>query len=183
MPIKPSASSAKSGAAAPAKKKPAASPAAASAKDKPATAKKPAAKKSGGKTDDSLYTDPALRHKIKDRIQAGDKGGKPGQWSARKSQLLVTEYEKEGGGYNKPGRSEAQKNLEHWTEEKWQTADGKKAVRGKTTSRYLPKEAWEKLTPAQRKATDDKKQAGSKTGKQNIANTAPAKRARKAASE
>lgn len=150
---------------------------------KPAAARAAAPKKSGGKTDDSLYTNPELRHKIKDRIQAGDKGGRPDQWSARKSQLLVTEYEKEGGGYNKAGRSETQKNLEHWTEEKWQTADGKKAARGKTTARYLPKEAWEKLTPAQRQATDDKKKTGSKTGKQNIPNTEPAKRARKAATK
>ena len=145
---------------------------------KPPSAKK---EKGHGKTDDSLYTDPALRHRLKDQIQAGDKGGRPGQWSARKSQLLATEYEKEGGGYNKAGRNAAQKNLAHWTEEKWQTADGKKAVRGKTTARYLPEEAWEKLTPAQRHATDDKKKKGSRTGKQNIANTAPAKRARKAA--
>ena len=146
-------------------------------------AKKPATKKSGGKTDDSLYTDPALRHRLKEKIQDGDKGGRPGQWSARKSQLLVTEYEKEGGGYKKPRRSPTQKNLEHWTEEKWQTADGTKAARGKTTARYLPKEAWEKLTPAQRRATDDKKKKGSLTGQQNIANTEPAKRARKAATK
>lgn len=148
---------------------------------KKSPAKKPPAKKTASKTDDSLYTDPALRHRLKDKIQAGDKGGKPGQWSARKSQLLVSEYEKEGGGYNKKGRSDQQKNLEKWTEEKWTTADGKKAVHGKETSRYLPEKAWEELTPAQRKATDDKKKAGSHTGKQNIENTAPAKRARKSA--
>ena len=141
--------------------------------------KAPAKKASAKKPDDSLYTDPALRHRLKDKIQAGDKGGKPGQWSARKSQLLVTEYEKEGGGYNKKGRSDQQKNLEKWTGEKWTTADGKKAVGDKETSRYLPEKAWDKLTPAQRKATDDKKKAGSRTGKQNIENTAPAKRARK----
>ena len=183
MPTKSSASSAKPKAASSAASKTTAKKPA--AEKKPAAGKAAPAKKSGGKskTDDSLYTDPALRHKIKDQIQAGDKGGKPGQWSARKSQLLVTEYEAQGGGYNKAGRSKSQKNLEHWTEEKWQTADGKKAIHGKTTPRYLPKEAWEKLTPAQRKATDDKKQAGSKTGKQNIANTAPAKRARKAATK
>lgn len=171
----PTSPGAKSGA-----KKPAGRAASKSA----STNKKPApAKKASGKTDDSLYTDPALRHRLKDEIHAGDKGGRPGQWSARKSQLLVAEYEKHGGGYNKPGRAKTQKNLEHWTEEHWQTADGQKAARGKTTARYLPKEAWEKLTPAQRNATDDKKEKGSRTGKQNIANTEPARRARKAAAK
>ena len=43
------------------------------------------------------YTKPELRERIKDRIMAGAKGAKPGQWSARKSQLLVQEYEKAGG--------------------------------------------------------------------------------------
>lgn len=151
----------------------------------PAAGKKPAvaaAKKSESKTDGSLYTDPALRHRLKEEIQAGDKGGKPGQWSARKSQFLAAEYEKAGGGYNKSAHTEQQKSLEKWTEEKWQTADGDKAVRGDTTSRYLPGKAWEKLT-AQRRATDDKKKAASKKGEQNVPNTAPAKRARKAATK
>jgi len=35
------------------------------------------------KTDDK-YTDPQLRDEVKEEIQAGDKGGEPGQWSARK---------------------------------------------------------------------------------------------------
>ena len=43
------------------------------------------------------YTDPELRQRIKDEIVKGDKGGKPGQWSARKSQLLAHEYEAQGG--------------------------------------------------------------------------------------
>ncbi|KAJ0421430.1 hypothetical protein BJY00DRAFT_282254 [Aspergillus carlsbadensis] len=30
------------------------------------------------------YTDPDLRQEVKEEVQAGDKGGKPGQWSARK---------------------------------------------------------------------------------------------------
>jgi hypothetical protein len=45
------------------------------------------------------YTDPELREKIKEEIKASGKGSEPGQWSARKSQLLVKEYEKAGGGY------------------------------------------------------------------------------------
>ena len=120
---------------------------------------------------------------MKDKIKAGDKGARPGQWSARKAQLLATEYKEEGGGYKEGGRTEGQKHLQSWTKEKWQTADGKPAARGKTTARYLPEKAWDKLTPAERKATDEKKKKGSRTGKQFIANTEPAKKARKTASK
>jgi hypothetical protein len=45
------------------------------------------------------YTKPALRKRLFNRIKAGTKGGKAGQWSARKAQLLATEYKKAGGGY------------------------------------------------------------------------------------
>ena len=31
--------------------------------------------------------------------KAGTRGGKAGQWSARKAQLLASEYKKAGGGY------------------------------------------------------------------------------------
>lgn len=45
------------------------------------------------------YTKPALRKTIFERIKAGTKGGKAGQWSARKAQLLAKEYKASGGGY------------------------------------------------------------------------------------
>jgi hypothetical protein len=48
-----------------------------------------------------VYTKPTLRKKLFERIKAGDKGGKPGQWSARKAQLLAREYKDVGGGYKK----------------------------------------------------------------------------------
>ena len=43
---------------------------------------------------DEKYTDPDLRARLKDEVQAGDKGGKPGQWSARKAQLVAAAYER-----------------------------------------------------------------------------------------
>lgn len=46
-----------------------------------------------------VYTKPTLRKRIFERIKAGDKGGAPGQWSARKSQMLAKEYKAKGGGY------------------------------------------------------------------------------------
>tara|TARA_B100001094_G_scaffold330788_1_gene396930 strand:+ start:1268 stop:1771 length:504 start_codon:yes stop_codon:yes gene_type:complete len=45
------------------------------------------------------YTDPAKRKRIFNRIKAGGKGGAPGQWSARKAQMMAKAYKKAGGGY------------------------------------------------------------------------------------
>ena len=45
------------------------------------------------------YTKPALRKRLFKKITAGTKGGKSGQWSARKAQLLAKEYKAAGGGY------------------------------------------------------------------------------------
>jgi len=45
------------------------------------------------------YTKPGMRKRLFNRIKAGSKGGKPGQWSARKAQLLAMRYKKKGGGY------------------------------------------------------------------------------------
>jgi len=129
------------------------------------------------KKPDANYDKPDLRDKLKEEIKAGDKGGKPGQWSARKAQLLTHEYEKAGGGYLDAKRTDAQQHLGKWTNEDWQTADGKPADRDGGTTRYLPKEAWDELSPAEKKATNAKKQAGSKEGKQFVDNTAKAKKA------
>jgi hypothetical protein len=45
------------------------------------------------------YTKPELRKSIYKRILAGNKGGKPGQISARKMQMVAKEYKAKGGGY------------------------------------------------------------------------------------
>ena len=45
------------------------------------------------------YTKPAMRKRLFNKIKAGSKGGDPGEWSARKAQLLASEYKKAGGGY------------------------------------------------------------------------------------
>ena len=45
------------------------------------------------------YTKPAMRKRIFNRIKAGGKGGAPGQWSARKAQMMAKAYKKAGGGY------------------------------------------------------------------------------------
>jgi hypothetical protein len=131
------------------------------------------------RSNEQIYTDPDLREKIKEEIKESDKGGRPGQWSARKSQLLTREYEKRGGGYT-GDKDESQKNLEKWTAEEWQTQEGNSRARsGDETARYLPKEAWEKMSDEEKKETEEKKREGSKQGQQHVANTQEAKQARK----
>ena len=62
--------------------------------------KKKAAKKAKSKVNAvGNYTKPKMREGLFKKIKAGSKGGKPGQWSARKAQMLAKEYKDKGGGY------------------------------------------------------------------------------------
>ncbi|MGF1514672.1 MAG: Rho termination factor N-terminal domain-containing protein [Elainellaceae cyanobacterium] len=126
---------------------------------------------------DEKYTRPELRRKLKEEIKQSDKGGDPGQWSARKSQLLVQQYEKEGGGYKKDEKDEAARSLEEWTEQNWQTRDGDSARQGQITKRYLPEAVWERLSEAEKKEANATKKAGSKEGEQYVDWTPAIKRA------
>lgn len=45
------------------------------------------------------YTKPTMRKNLFNKIKAGSRGGRSGQWTARKAQLLASEYKKKGGGY------------------------------------------------------------------------------------
>lgn len=120
------------------------------------------------------YTKPDLRERLKREITAGDKGGRAGQWSARKAQLLALEYRKRGGGYRgKLGKT--QRSIRRWTREKWTTSDGKPANRSGGMRRYLPANAWSRLTPAERAATNRKKIIGDSKGRQFVANTEKAR--------
>lgn len=107
-----------------------------------------------------------------------------GKWSARAAQLAVGYYKKSGGTYSGPKK--ASNKLTKWSREKWRTKDGKKAARTdkkgrKVTARYLPDSAWRSMSKSQAKATDQKKKAGSRKGKQFVGNTKAAKRAGKRA--
>jgi len=67
-----------------------------------ANAAKTASFKEGGKSrvnEAGNYTKPSMRKALFERIKAGGKGGAPGQWSARKAQMLAQQYKKSGGGY------------------------------------------------------------------------------------
>ena len=45
------------------------------------------------------YTKPTMGKRLFQKIKAGSKGGAPGQWSARKAQMLARQYKAKGGGY------------------------------------------------------------------------------------
>ncbi|MQA34978.1 hypothetical protein [Modestobacter roseus] len=126
------------------------------------------------------YSDPELRERLKEKIKAGDRGGRPGQWSARKSQLLVHEYEQHGGGYRHEGeRSESQQHLRQWTEQDWHTGDGgDRARHGDHTGRYLPDAAWQLLSDDDRAETERVKE---RAQDQHVPNTDAAREARAAA--
>ena len=57
------------------------------------------AKKKSRVNEAGNYTKPAMRKRLFQRIKAGGKGGAPGQWSARKAQMLAKAYKARGGGY------------------------------------------------------------------------------------
>ena len=112
------------------------------------------------------YTDPTLRWRIKEAIQASGKGGDEGEWSARKAQLLTQEYERRGGGYV-GDKSASQESLEAWTDQDWQTAGGSAdAASGDHMSRYLPRDAWALLTDAARREAEQTKKAADDSGDQ-----------------
>ena len=46
------------------------------------------------------YTKPEMRKRLFRKILAGTKGGRAGQWSARKAQMLAKQYKARGGGYS-----------------------------------------------------------------------------------
>lgn len=123
------------------------------------------------------YTKPDLRRQIKDELMQSQKGGKAGQWSARKSQLLVQEYEKQGGGYKKDRKDDAAKSLEEWGEQDWQTQDGTEAIQDGKTKRYLPAAVWERLSPEEKQAAERIKQEASQKGEQYVEWTPAIKRA------
>ena len=60
---------------------------------------KPKGKKKSTVNKAGNYTKPTMRKRLFEKIKAGSKGGKAGQWSARKAQMLAKEYKAKGGGY------------------------------------------------------------------------------------
>jgi len=111
-------------------------------------------------------SDPGKWKRIVASVKASGKGGKPGQWSARKAQLATQKYKSAGGGYKGPKSSD--NSLSKWTKEEWGTRSGKPSTQGPkaTGERYLPKAARNKLTAAEYAATTRAKREGTRAGKQ-----------------
>lgn len=107
-------------------------------------------------------TDPDLWEKVKKEVTASDKGGRKGQWSARKAQFAVQEYKQRGGGY--AGEKRADNSLQQWTDEDWGTKSGRKSRQ--TGERYLPREAREALSDEEYARTTKKKRKDTAKGKQ-----------------
>jgi len=69
-------------------------------KRKTSTKRRTTKKKSKSRVNEAgNYTKPTMRKRLFNRIKAGSKGGAPGQWSARKAQMLAKQYKAAGGGY------------------------------------------------------------------------------------
>jgi hypothetical protein len=112
-------------------------------------------------------TNEALWKRVVSQVKAGSKGGKAGQWSARKAQLATKMYKDKGGSYS-GSKTKAQKSLSKWTKEDWGTKSGKNSTQGKeaTGERYLPKKARESLTKKEYAKTSAKKREDTAKGKQ-----------------
>jgi hypothetical protein len=110
----------------------------------------------------SKHNDPVLWDKLKNEVMNGDKGGKAGQWSARKAQLLVKMYKDAGGSFI--GKKSKNNPLVKWTNQNWTTKSGLPSLM--TGERYLPKKAIEALTPAQYNQTSEDKRNSLELGDQ-----------------
>ena len=111
-------------------------------------------------------TDPELWERVKHEITEGDKGGRPGVWSARKAQMAVQAYKKAGGGFvgEKP---DADNHLKQWEKEDWGTKSGRESL--ETGERYLPKRARETMSQEEYARTTAAKREGLKKGERQTA--------------
>ena len=107
----------------------------------------------------SQVSDPKLWKIIKEKWHRGSKGGKGGQWNARKAQLAVQEYKRKGGKY-KTRRKSSKNSLVKWTKEDWGYINNKKG------NRYLPRSVRKRLTSREKRTENRKKRRATKRGKQ-----------------
>jgi hypothetical protein len=110
----------------------------------------------------SNHDNQKLWDKLKDTIMKDNKGGKAGQWSARKAQLLVKMYKDAGGGFI--GKKLKNNKLVKWTEQNWKTKSGLPSL--VTGERYLPEKAIKALTPEQYEKTSQAKRESLQLGHQ-----------------
>ncbi|MGC1309622.1 MAG: hypothetical protein WA885_20560 [Phormidesmis sp.] len=107
-------------------------------------------------------TNPELWEKVKQEYMESDKGGDPGQWSARKAQLSVQAYKRRGGGYEEDGTRQEETDLHEWTAEDWGTKSGDQSA--DTGERYLPQKVRMLLTEDEYQRSTQKKKSDSHQG-------------------
>ena len=110
----------------------------------------------------AIKTNPKLWDKIVSEVKRGTKGGKSGEWSARKAQLSVKLYKEQGGGYK--GKKSPSNSLVKWTKQDWTTKSGEPSL--KTGERYLHKKAIKSLSAKEYSATTTAKRKSLKEGEQ-----------------
>ena len=110
-------------------------------------------------------TKPKLWKRIVASVKSGSKGGRPGQWSARKAQIATAIYKKAGGGYR--GKKSSSNKLTKWSKQKWDyvSKGDKKKPRAKR-GRYLPESVRKSLSKSEKAATNRAKRAATRKGKQ-----------------
>ena len=110
-------------------------------------------------------TKESMWKRIVSSVKSGSKGGRPGQWSARKAQIATARYKKAGGGYK--GKKSARNTLSKWSKQKWDyVSKGDKKKPRKKRGRYLPESVRKSLSPSEKAATNRKKRSASAKGKQ-----------------
>tara|TARA_R100000995_G_C3447160_1_gene106258 strand:+ start:357 stop:749 length:393 start_codon:yes stop_codon:yes gene_type:complete len=110
-------------------------------------------------------TKEAMWKRIVSSVKSGSKGGRPGQWSARKAQLATARYKKAGGGYK--GKKSSSNKLSKWSKQKWDyVSKGDEKKPRKKRGRYLPESVRKSLSSSEKASTNKKKRAASAKGKQ-----------------
>jgi hypothetical protein len=128
----------------------------------------------------SKKSNPALWKRIVASVKSGSKGGRAGQWSARKAQLAVQRYKKAGGKYK--GAKSSSNSLSKWTKQDWGYVSPKDAQKPRAQrGRYLPKSVRSSMSSSQKQEANRRKRAASKAGKQKASyQKSVAKKVRKA---
>ena len=110
-------------------------------------------------------TKEAMWKRIVASVKSGGKGGRPGQWSARKAQLATARYKKAGGGYR--GKKSSSNKLTKWSKQKWDyVSKGDKKKPKSKRGRYLPESVRKSLSSSEKSATNRRKKAATAKGKQ-----------------
>lgn len=113
----------------------------------------------------AVRKNPDLWKSVVAQVKSGSRGGKKGQWSARKAQLAVHIYKKHGGSYIGPKHRD--NSLVRWTEQDWGYLDPADPLKKRSKrGRYLPLAVKEAMSEKQKVHSNARKREASRRGKQ-----------------